>query len=160
MSLLAYKLIAPTLLAVGLMIPAITLWTAGYKTDFTYGQDEVPYTKYLNPAPIMMPNNDGHYRSLIVRMTVRNFQSADTICRYFTRIRDRLYFHMLDYPELLDQEIGILDLTQVNLQKTIDDIVGKGRINELVLLDKEVMGDKEALRGNYKCYGSHAEVIY
>ena len=159
MSLLAYKMIAPTLLVTGLMLPAIALWTTGQQSDDIYEKAEHPYTKYLHPAPIMVPDKNGSYRSLIIKMKVRNFKSANTICRYFPRIRDTLYFQLQDYPDLLDQKIGLLNHHDINLNSTIEGIIGKGRIKEIMLLDKEVIGSKKTLLGHYKCYRQHAEVI-
>lgn len=159
MSLFVYKMIAPTLLVSGLMMPAIALWVAGEKTNFTYGQDEPSFSHYLHPAPIMVPDNDGSYRSFIVKMKVRDFRAADTICRYFPRIRDNLYFQMLDYPKLMDQKIGTLNHGSINFHSTIEEIIGKGRVSEVTLLDKETMGSKKELHGEYKCYGQHAEII-
>jgi len=142
------------------MLPVITFWHAKQDTDYVYEQSEdKSYTKYLHTAPIILTDNQGHYRSIIVKMKVRNFKVADTICRYFPRIRDALYFQSQDHPELLNQKVGIIDLHTIDIEKTIENIIGKGRARDITLLDKEVMGSKATLRSNYKCYGKYAEIM-
>lgn len=159
--MLPYKLIAPVMLAVGIMVPAFSLWYAGNHTDW----DDSDITRikplhWVQMSPVMVPDGLGQYRMIFLRMQVKDKAQADRLCNRQPWVQDVLRVHIADHPEILRKEIGLLlSDRKGGLKEALGKSIGRNLVKAAQLMDVDVRDNANPLESVYVCYRNLARLI-
>ena len=161
MSLTAYKLIAPVMLAVGIMVPAVSLWYAGSQTDWDKPRAaKIKPLHWVQTSPVMVPDSEGKYRMIFLRMQVKDKKQADRLCNRQPWVQDVLRVHLADHPEILQKEIGLLlSDRKGGLKEALGKSLGRNLVKAAQLMDVDVRDNENPLESIYVCHRNLARLI-